>query len=207
MKTHKSKIVTLASLIAVAAIGVTNANATLILYTVGGDSATVGGDVVSLAPNLLGAVDVTPNGAPVKALLNNVTWTATALDSSGDYSGSLDRQLTINLNFGASQTLSQSLEVHIVRKWLSDKQTLTIDQGAPVFFNWDANGQQYNLEVTALEFGPLDANVGLGTVKCGDLYGEFQLTAVPEPSTIISGALVLIPFATGAFRTLRKNKQ
>lgn len=33
-----------------------------------------------------------------------------------------------------------------------------------------------------------------------------QMTAVPEPSTIIAGALLLLPFGAGAVRSIRKNR-
>jgi len=36
--------------------------------------------------------------------------------------------------------------------------------------------------------------------------GSAKLTAVPEPSTIISGALMLLPFGAGTLRILRRNR-
>jgi len=38
-------------------------------------------------------------------------------------------------------------------------------------------------------------------------YGDASLTAVPEPATLISGALLLLPFGSSAVRQLRKKLQ
>jgi hypothetical protein len=35
-------------------------------------------------------------------------------------------------------------------------------------------------------------------------FGSARLTAVPEPTTLVAGALLLLPFGVGAVRRLRK---
>jgi hypothetical protein len=52
-----------------------------------------------------------------------------------------------------------------------------------------------------LEFGP-SWNIGVNDVAFSQ-----QVSAVPEPTTIISGALLLLPFGSSAFRQLRKKLQ
>ena len=36
---------------------------------------------------------------------------------------------------------------------------------------------------------------------------DLQLTVVPEPKTMIAGALLLLPFGASALRTLRKSRK
>ena len=45
------------------------------------------------------------------------------------------------------------------------------------------------------------------TVNCNPTTPTPNVTAVPEPSTIVAGALLLLPFGISTFRILRKDKQ
>jgi hypothetical protein len=65
--------------------------------------------------------------------------------------------------------------------------------------------------VNKLLLTPLD-NSGNAYAQAYPANGYFwmdnvQLTAVPEPTTMISGALMLLPFGSSAFRQLRKKLQ
>ncbi|HEY1662104.1 MAG TPA: hypothetical protein VGI03_06770 [Verrucomicrobiae bacterium] len=64
------------------------------------------------------------------------------------------------------------------------------------------SGLEYGDEDIAwvgLEIG--DGGSGSGTANIDSI----TLSSVPEPTTIISGALMLLPFGVGAFRVLRKS--
>jgi len=69
------------------------------------------------------------------------------------------------------------------------------------------NGKTYNLGVALQEF-EISKNVnpgGHGTVD-HKLKADFTLTAVPEPTTWLAGALLLLPLGMSAMRILRKNR-
>ena len=58
-------------------------------------------------------------------------------------------------------------------------------------FLWDA-GNPNSLELT----GP----------NGGAMIDRMVLTVVPEPGTVIAGALLLLPFALSTLRVLRRNR-
>jgi hypothetical protein len=45
-----------------------------------------------------------------------------------------------------------------------------------------------------------------GTIDISQIEQSFEETAVPEPTTIIAGALLLLPFGASTVRILRKNR-
>jgi hypothetical protein len=49
-------------------------------------------------------------------------------------------------------------------------------------------------------------DVTIGTTSGTTTYDFEPVTAVPEPTTFIAGASMLLPFAGSAFRMLRKEK-
>jgi len=62
----------------------------------------------------------------------------------------------------------------------------------------------YSTTVTAAANNTLEF-LGTGTQdQYGALLDDVQLAAVPEPSTIIAGALLLLPFAASTIRIVRK---
>ena len=67
--------------------------------------------------------------------------------------------------------------------------------------SWDVNDVylQAGQSVTAYVINP-------GYADGGNNQTEFTVTAVPEPTTIISGMLMLLPFGASTLRILRRNR-
>ncbi len=79
--------------------------------------------------------------------------------------------------------------------------------------NFGANNSFVALAITATGANYLtDANGAYGTVAlnltgpAGYVQPQLGLAAVPEPSTVVAGALLLLPFGVSTVRILRKNK-
>ncbi len=67
--------------------------------------------------------------------------------------------------------------------------------------NWSINGVLLNAGET------VDAYViNPGYANGGNTATEFTVTAVPEPTTAIAGAMLLLPFGLGTLRLLRKGR-
>ncbi|MEI7941050.1 MAG: hypothetical protein WCK27_30620, partial [Verrucomicrobiota bacterium] len=85
------------------------------------------------------------------------------------------------------------------------KQALTyasdhvvIQNGLPVVFNFPGLG---TVSVTPL--GLTTPEIGGGTYS-SPVNAEFLFTPVPEPTTMIAGALLLLPFGASTLRMLRR---
>jgi hypothetical protein len=64
----------------------------------------------------------------------------------------------------------------------------------------------YSATLVALANNTLEFR-GTGTQDSyGGILDNVQLTAVPEPTTMIAGALLLLPFGASTFRFIRKNR-
>lgn len=213
MKTIKG-LITCAALLAAL-----NANAT-ISYKVGGTSINLGQgwfgayDTVTLAANNSGSLDFT-SGNTVHALLNTATWDVNPLAVTDTSGNTLTRSIDISL--ATSQNISQSASLN-VNYFLGESQTLMIESSDPVYFNWTDGGIDYTLTVIAEALSLKDPHAVLcPNTWAGDIIGTFTLTsqvnpntpgtAVPEPSTVVAGALLLLPFGVSTVRMLRKSRK
>ena len=95
----------------------------------------------------------------------------------------------------------------------SSTAAFTIIFTLPSDGSWVYESFATDLAVNKLLLTPLDSS---GNAYAGAPFSpapgyfwmdDVQLSAVPEPSTIISGALMLLPFGAGAARQLRKKLQ
>ncbi|HEY5232101.1 MAG TPA: hypothetical protein VIK35_01020 [Verrucomicrobiae bacterium] len=70
------------------------------------------------------------------------------------------------------------------------------------------NGGSGSMNLT-FQFDPGEtlAQLTTGSDQIGSYSGAFAATSVPEPSTVVAGALLLIPFGISTARILRKHKQ
>jgi hypothetical protein len=220
MNMNNQTITKLALVAVTAMLAGVNANATLIGYSVTGTTDTIGksggvnGDTITLAANNSSSINLTANGATVEGLLNNITWKirSAVTDTSGDL---LSRAISISLTAG-SQTLSQDANLNV--NWWSGNQTLTIASSSPVIFSWTSSGTAYMLKIVgeALTLNANDSqNCGDYNQATGQIKGLFTLTstanspqtgAVPEPSTVVAGALLLLPFGVSTMRILRRKQ-
>jgi len=101
-------------------------------------------------------------------------------------------------NAGSAQATGPTLtDVEFDIKWQDPKVTTVID-----FYAWDG----VTLRDSAR--GTWDAQTvvkyGWSFVNIPD--GSLHTTPVPEPTTMIAGALLLLPFGASMLRTLRKNR-
>ncbi len=164
-----------------------------------------GFDYVQLIANNNAAVTVPDNGSAV-AKLNDLKWYLTQF--AWDGSGNLSRTIGINLAAG-TQVLSQDMTVDVNYRSEGEMQVLEIGASSPVQFQWNDGGGNHVLTVTAL---PLTLRHPISYFDCsgetvwGEVNGTFSLatTPVPEPTTLLAGALLLLPFGVNTIRALRK---
>jgi hypothetical protein len=202
-KKHYGKHLTGMALLATMLIAPSAKAAISIAYSVGNASLSIGGDTVALGA-FNSSVSLTPGGPSVTAKLNGVNWTVTK-DQTGDFTGPDNRLLTITLA-GSAKTIQATTLVHIEKNGNSDHQTLTINASTPLVFNFTTGGKQYALTVSALQYTDRfnGSQNQLPKNRSGNLTGQFALTAVPEPTTLLAGALLLLPFGISTLRILRK---
>jgi hypothetical protein len=204
---HLKLTILLGALTAMSVVPAARATIT-IDYSVGAINVGVAGDTVSLG-SYSGMVTLTPNSViPVSAELNSLSWAYTATAPvGGPYIGSpsADRSLTITTPSLGSQTLSQAVTVSVLSQNNPNLQILTIGSSSPLLYSWTSAGEKYDLAVLALPDFLLNTTP---SPIVGTITGDFLLTAtaVPEPTTLISGVLLLLPFGASTLRILRKNR-
>lgn len=109
---------------------------------------------------------------------------------------SLTLARAITLNAGNSTIIQQGVDVYhdVINH-------LTIDPSAPLVFNFGANG---TVTVTPLAFSQFNVGQVNHYEEYQHLQASFLWTPVPEPTTIVAGALLLLPFGAGALRIVRR---
>ena len=129
----------------------------------------------------------------------NYTYGGTATDPN-DWSELLfnvDGSRGMSIAGAGSGTLSQGGLLDV--GW--DNDYLSLSAGSTISFTLGG----YQIDVTPLALGPTGAG-DLGLQPPMTVMAEFNVTptAVPEPATMVSGALLLLPFGASALRMLRK---
>lgn len=167
------------------------------------------GDKVELQ-QFTGSLDLTPGTYQKK--INTLLWTG-YYTYAGTPSGGWDELI---FNFSTPRNLSV------------DGHTTSVSQNGLLAVNYDTDYlsfsagstvslyvQGYRVDITPLGLAPAGAGWS-GPIQDGivqdsrDLMAEFVVTldasaaAVPEPSTYIAGALLLLPFGASTLRVLRK---
>ncbi len=143
---------------------------------------------------------VLPDNTPVTGKLNDFLFTVDYSDdgsygSVANYSFTAARLMTITAPSASGQTISQAGTVNVTAGF----DYASIANGSPIVFNFSGIG---TVKVTPL--GLTTGNIGdLGTTTY-DVNGSFLFTPVPEPTTVVAGALLLVPFAASTIRILRK---
>jgi hypothetical protein len=116
--------------------------------------------------------------------------------------------LTGNLSWGQIHTISDG------QGGVADSLTLNLTGLTYAGLNGNllalANGQTGNLNLT-FQFSGTSPNLssiysGATEASIASYSGSIS-TVVPEPSTIVAGALLLLPFGISSFRILRKHRQ
>jgi len=195
--------------LAVAAVLTISANATLVVYSTSPASGTLGlgKDSVTLS-GVTGSVSLIPNApSETDAELFGLTWNYSSKEGPISF-GTINTLLDVTLAVGPAQTISDFIDVTVARNTSTSPitgQTLNIlPISGDMYFNWTEGGVPYVLSVDPLS---LTMSVGGGSsTATGTLEGSFYLTAIPEPTTLISGALLLLPFGASTLRILRRNR-
>ena len=130
-----------------------------------------------------------------------VTATTSILDPHGDPGWS---QQTINGEFGASALGNGFQADGIISKGYNGNTDDGLGNG-----NHNPTYQDY---VTLVFNGYTGGNAGLGSIQnVNFMFGTADQTingiAVPEPGTLVAGTALVLPFAAGLLRTLRREKQ
>lgn len=165
---------------------------TVELQTYTGSFDLVAGTTVQQINTLLWTIDYTYGG------------TATDPNSWSDVSFAFNA--TRNMTIDGVGPVSLSQAGSLLCSW--DDDYLSLAGGPTVTFYV----QGYRVDVTALAIGPVagsNFNGGNPWVQPNQqVLAQFDVTAVPvpEPTTMIAGALLLLPLGASTLRILRKNR-
>jgi hypothetical protein len=205
---------------AFALLAATSAQASITIdYSTGGATISgLGNDSITLNALSGGSVTLNPNSFPVLGPLGSFTWDAVS-STPGFVSTPVTFTITVpaaSQTLSLSQTFTLQSSVPIPHTGGAELQTLFISLGSTMNFTWSSGGSDFNLAVTPLAefYGPVVATPPDPQYP-GEIFGGFQLTstpappdpsAVPEPSTYLAGALLLVPFGLSALRALNKKR-
>ncbi len=154
-------------------------------------SGTLNGDEFSKDLNLAVGSSITEKLVPF-------TFNATSL--TADFKNKYSSSETITVD-GNSQTFNFSFRVLSIDN--TDILLMQYDQQS-FLFDLGSNGKLhvvFSPEATGIF---VDPNVGFD--KSFDISATLNLIAVPEPSTVVAGILVLLPFGVSSIRSIRKNR-
>ena len=145
---------------------------------------------------------VLPDNTAVVGQINTLDFTVNYSDDGSYGSVAADnftasRLLTITAPAAGGQTISQNGVLNVT----AAADSVTIQNGLPIVFTFAGVGT-VTVTPLALSTGPVG---DLGTTIY-DVNGSFLFTPVPEPTTMIAGALLLLPFGASTFRILRKSR-
>jgi hypothetical protein len=149
------------------------------------------GDFVTLVP-APGTVDL--SSGPVDVKINTLDFLAQASDyGSPTYTVNIAQVMHLSYNSAVNNQLLQSGTLAI-----SSSDILNLQGGAATSFVFPGLG---TVKVTPLA---LVTQPNGGGHAYYDHMARFEFTPVPEPSTVIAGALLLLPFGASAIRVLRR---
>lgn len=169
----------------------------------GGSSTTLSGGDYTITPSTLGIGVATSDFSP---LLSGATVSVTPLilaPAGGDFTLANNVIFTFEKGGGTVLTYTVPSGAHFTRTVVGDNTT-----GITTVFQSDA------VVPGVLSIGGQTADTFLLATKfvtqfseSGTFYASIHAnTAVPEPPTLIAGALLLLPFGLSSFRILRKNQ-
>ena len=107
------------------------------------------------------------------------------------------RLMTITAPAAGGQTISQNGTLNVT----ADFDYVDIQNGLPIVFTFAGIGT-----VTVTPLGLSTGNVGDLGDHYYDVNGSFLFTPVPEATTMIAGALLLLPLGASTLRILRKSR-
>jgi hypothetical protein len=145
---------------------------------------------------------VLPDNTTVVAQVNTLDFTVNYSDdgsygSIATYVFTPSRLLTITAPAAGGQTISQLGVLNVTAAY----DQVNINNGGPIVFNFAGVGT-VTVTPLAMQTGEV---LALGTTHY-DVNANFLFTPVPEPTTMVAGALLLLPFGASTLRILRKNR-
>jgi hypothetical protein len=160
------------------------------------------GDTVELQ-TYTGSFDLVPGSTSQK--INTLLWT---IDYT--YGGAAEPWPDINLSFTAARNMSidggpaQALSQtgHLLVNYYNDY--LGSDAGPTVTFYVQGYRVDVTPEMVATAGGSNFDGDNPWVQPPQDMMARFDVTAVPEPTTMIAGALLLLPFGASTLRMFRK---
>jgi len=154
-----------------------------------------GGNSVDMAGDTSGTISQTISGLVIGQLYQ------LSFDLSGNPDGPPSiKQLGVGLTIGGGSPYAFSYTIGANTKasmnYLPESELFTATSASEVLqFQDQSDGNGINNPA-----GPY------GTTPWGAVIGDVSLTPVPEPTTIISGVLMLLPFGASTLRILRRNR-
>jgi len=140
------------------------------------------------------AIHIT-DSAPIIATINNLFfYVGDSGQLTGNFGYSLNRTMTISSD---TQSLAQNGTLSVT---LAADQFLVLSGSSPMVFHL-AEG-----DITVTPLTLTTAAYGVGGSGNYDLQAEFSFAPVPEPTTVVAGALLLLPFGASTIRILRRNR-
>jgi hypothetical protein len=174
-------------------------------FLVDGGNLTIGPDAVTISQ--FDSTIHLQDGQTKNKELSLITWTYNySSAATADH-----KDVTLHLTVGGQTlpiTQTADLTITLFGGQNKNSQELTLNPPtSPVNFVFTQNGKTYNLGVELEEF-TLNKNVNSGDhgTKDHKLKADFTLTAVPEPTTWVAGALLLLPLGVSTIRILRKSR-
>lgn len=189
------------AILAVASVCATSAWASLtVSYTVDpvatvdlGNPPPNGNDTLALTAG--SGILTLQDGIAQTAAINGLVWYVGDSPIQDGTSVNFTLSRNISLNAGGSTVIQQGVDVY--HDYVNH---LSITPGSPLVFSFAAG----TVTVTPIDY-EADAQPGVNYyMPDSNLNATFLFTAVPEPTTMIAGALLLLPFGASTIRILRK---
>jgi len=165
------------------------------------------GDTVQLL-SYAGSLDLAP-GTTIQQI-NTLLWTidytygGTATDPNQWSDITFNFNVIRNMTSGGVGPASLDQIASLVCGWEDD--TLTVNGSSTVTFYV----QGYRVDVTPFAVGPTDGSNFDGNnpwvQPSQEMMAQFAVSAVPEPTTMVAGALLLLPFGMSTLRLLRRKQ-
>ena len=150
---------------------------------------------------------LTPAAGSINVNLTGDEYTPKPVIFTEAFSGAFQAGHSATINSTVHVTVGANSHDFFSSQTASTFGTKTFSTSSGVAQAWDffSGSQEYEL-VFQLSNASYQSTTSTST---GSVLGSFSVTeiaAVPEPSTIVAGALLLLPFGASAFRVIRKNR-
>lgn len=166
----------------------------------------------------------TPDGGAQKyAIGTNPNYYHSAFVTTGDHTSGQGNMMIVNGSTTAGKEVwretvgplmvgtKYEFSAWVMNVYPDSPANLKFSFGGTVLGEFSPTGsgvwQQFTAQFTASEATSLGGVIDLNLAYSGNDFAldDISLTPVPEPSTVIAGALLLLPFGATTLRLIRKN--